>query len=78
MIDERRAIGFGISAVLLWSTVATAFKLTLEQFTPIQMLTIASFVSALTLIVICFLQGKLDQFYFLRETSERRCMIQIH
>ncbi len=42
MIDERRAIGFGISAVLLWSTVATAFKLTLEQFTPIQMLTIAS------------------------------------
>ncbi|GLO59526.1 membrane protein [Vibrio sp. MACH09] len=61
MIDERRAIGFGISAVLLWSTVATAFKLTLEQFTPIQMLTIASFVSALTLIVICFLQGKLDQ-----------------
>lgn len=61
MIDERRAIGYGVSAVLLWSTVATAFKLTLEEFTPIQMLTIASFISALALITICYFQGKIHQ-----------------
>ncbi|OLQ92474.1 hypothetical protein BIY22_15625 [Vibrio panuliri] len=58
-MNERRALGFGLSAVLLWSTVATAFKLTLAEFTPIQMLTIASIVSALVLFIICGVQGKL-------------------
>ncbi len=58
-MDERRALGFGLAAVLLWSTVATAFKLTLAEFTPIQMLTIASIVSALALTVICAVRGKL-------------------
>lgn len=48
-MNERRALGFGVAAVLLWSTVATAFKITLEHFTPTQMLTIASAVSILAL-----------------------------
>lgn len=61
MINERRALGFGVAAVLLWSTVATAFKLTLQAFTPIQMLTVASFVSALVLLGICYAQGKMGQ-----------------
>ncbi|EGQ8091785.1 DMT family transporter [Vibrio vulnificus] len=60
-MNERRALGFGLSAVLLWSTVATAFKLTLAEFSPIQMLTIASVVSAMALLAICALQGKLTQ-----------------
>ncbi|WP_261816410.1 DMT family transporter [Vibrio gallicus] len=57
-MNERKALTLGLSAVLLWSTVATAFKLTLAEFTPIQMLTIASLVSAIALLVICTLQGK--------------------
>ncbi|WP_417877467.1 DMT family transporter [Vibrio sp.] len=60
-MNERRALGFGLSAVLLWSTVATAFKLTLAEFTPIQMLCIASIVSAIALIIVCGVQGKLNQ-----------------
>ncbi len=60
-MNERRALGFGLSAVLLWSTVATAFKLTLAEFTPIQMLTIASIVSAIALTLVCGVQGKLNQ-----------------
>ncbi|PMK04262.1 DMT family transporter [Vibrio sp. 10N.261.55.A7] len=60
-MNERRAIGFALSAVLLWSTVATAFKLTLAEFTPIQMLTVASIVSAIALMIICSIQGKLSQ-----------------
>ena len=52
-MNERRALGFGLSAVLLWSTVATAFKLTLAEFSPIQMLTIASIVSSIALIAVC-------------------------
>lgn len=60
-MNERRALGFGLSAVLLWSTVATAFKLTLAEFSPIQMLTIASIVSSATLFTVCAFQGKLSQ-----------------
>ncbi|WP_228013264.1 DMT family transporter, partial [Vibrio sp. OPT18] len=60
-MNERRALGFGLSAVLLWSTVATAFKLTLAEFSPIQMLTIASIVSSIALIAVCAFQGKLSQ-----------------
>ncbi|MCG7491365.1 DMT family transporter [Vibrio sp. Of14-4] len=59
-MNERRAIGLGLSAVLLWSTVATAFKLTLAELTPIQMLTVASTVSTLALTLICAWQGKLS------------------
>ncbi|NRF32394.1 DMT family transporter [Vibrio coralliilyticus] len=59
-MNERRALGFGLSAVLLWSTVATAFKLTLAELTPIQMLTVASMVSALALTAVCAIQGKLS------------------
>ncbi len=58
-MSERRALGFGLSAVLLWSTVATAFKLTLAEFTPIQMLCVASIVSAIALTIVCGAQGKL-------------------
>jgi len=63
MINERRALGFGISAVILWSTVATAFKITLQEFTPIQMLTVASLVSAIVLFIICCFQGKTNQIF---------------
>ncbi|MGR5168756.1 DMT family transporter [Vibrio astriarenae] len=60
-MNERRALLLGLSAVLLWSTVATAFKLTLAEFSPIQMLTIASMVSALALFIVCALKGTLQQ-----------------
>lgn len=58
-MNERYALGYGLAAVLLWSTVATAFKITLDFFTPIQMLVAASVVSALALAGIAFYQGKL-------------------
>jgi drug/metabolite transporter (DMT)-like permease len=61
MKNEKRALVLGLAAVLLWSTVAVAFKLTLQEFTPIQMLTVASFVSAIVLTAICYVQGKLNQ-----------------
>ncbi|GAB7218944.1 DMT family transporter [Vibrio comitans] len=57
-MNERKALILGLSAVLLWSTVATAFKLTLAEFTPIQMLTCASIVSAIALLLICLYQKK--------------------
>jgi len=60
-MNERRALVLGLSAVLFWSTVATAFKLTLAEFTPNQMLTIASIVSAAALLIICAFKGTLNQ-----------------
>jgi len=60
-MNERRALGLGVAAVLFWSTVATAFKITLAEFTPIQMLTVASIVSAIALFTICAFRGQLNQ-----------------
>lgn len=62
-MNERKALTLGLSAVLLWSTVATAFKLTLAEFTPIQMLTIASLVSAIALFIVCHFQGKTNNIF---------------
>ncbi|MDW6091321.1 DMT family transporter [Vibrio rhizosphaerae] len=59
MNNEKQALLFGLSAVLLWSTVATAFKLTLAQLTPIQMLTVACFSSIVSLLMICTYQRQL-------------------
>ncbi|MCV6605626.1 MAG: DMT family transporter [Porticoccaceae bacterium] len=57
--NHKQAFVFAIAAVLLWSTVATAFKITLQYLTPIQMVFYASAVSALALFLISAIQGKL-------------------
>ena len=44
--DERKALLFGIGAVLMWSTVATGFKLGLTVLAPAQLLLIGACVSA--------------------------------
>ena len=36
--DERRALLYGVGAVLLWSTVATGFKLGLKELAPLELL----------------------------------------
>ncbi|GAB2519403.1 DMT family transporter [Microbulbifer agarilyticus] len=45
--DNRRATLFALAAVLCWSTVASAFKLSLQYLSPLQLVTIASVVSTL-------------------------------
>jgi hypothetical protein len=59
MKDQRRAMLFGLGAVLLWSTVATAFKLTLGYYTPLQMLLMACLTSVGVLALILTVQGRL-------------------
>jgi len=44
-VNERRAIQLGLGAVMLWSTVATAFSLSLRYLTPLQLVTVATVVS---------------------------------
>ena len=45
MIDQRKADIYGLSAVLCWSTVAAAFKLSLVYLSPAQLVMVASIVS---------------------------------
>ncbi len=43
--SEGRALLFGLGAVMLWSTVATAFNLSLKFISPLQLVTVASVTS---------------------------------
>ncbi len=57
MQQQTRAYLFAGGAILLWSTVATAFKLALAYMTPVQLLLYASITSTLVLAAIVLVQG---------------------
>ncbi|MEW5251418.1 DMT family transporter [Microbulbifer discodermiae] len=48
-VNNRRAYLLALAAVLCWSTVASAFKLSLQFVSPLQLVTIAALVSTLLL-----------------------------
>ncbi len=58
MDNQKKAYLYAALTVLLWSTVASAFKLTLRSLNFIQMLLIASLVSTAALFLILLAQGK--------------------
>ncbi len=74
MNPQRQAMLFGLSAVLLWSTVATAFKLSLRYCTPIELLLYASFFSTLVIGVILSFQGK---FHLVFQCSRREYLLSV-
>lgn len=59
MSDQRKAYIYGGATVALWSTVATAFKLSLRHLTPLQLLLYASITSILALAAILAARGRL-------------------
>jgi drug/metabolite transporter (DMT)-like permease len=71
MTDQHKAYFFAAMTVLLWSTVASAFKLSLRYMDPVQLLFFANLVSVTTLSVILIIQKKL---YLLRTYSRRDLM----
>jgi drug/metabolite transporter (DMT)-like permease len=58
MKTQHKAYLFGIATVLLWSTVASAFKLSLKHLDPANLLLYSSLVSVLALASILALQGR--------------------
>ncbi len=58
MQSQRKAYLYGLSAVLCWSTVATAFKLSLAHLSPAQLVLYASAASALFLACWLVLRGR--------------------
>lgn len=65
MTNQKQAMLFGLATVMLWSTVATAFKLSLRELTPVQMLVVACFSSVLVMALILVAQGRWHQVYSL-------------
>jgi len=61
MDRQKKAYLYAILTVLLWSTVASAFKITLRHLNFIQLLFYASFVSMAVLFLILLCQGKLRE-----------------
>lgn len=59
---------FGLGAVLLWSTVATAFSISLTYFSPTQLLLVANLVSLAFLLILITLKGEFSQ--LLQETQK--------
>lgn len=61
MTNERQATLYGLGAVLLWSTIATAFKLSLRHLTPVELLLYAGFFATMLLGAILLFTGKLGE-----------------
>ncbi len=57
-VNRRKAYLYGIATVLLWSTVASAFKISLRYLDYAQLLLYASAVSTVALGMVVLLQGK--------------------
>jgi drug/metabolite transporter (DMT)-like permease len=58
---QSRAYVFGLTSVLIWSTVASAFKLTLRHMDHVQLLAYATVTSTCVLLGILVVQKKLGQ-----------------
>lgn len=56
--DERAALGSALGAVLLWSTVATGFKLGLRDLEPVQLLLLGTLTSALLFAALATVSGQ--------------------
>ncbi|WP_372883087.1 DMT family transporter [Psychromonas sp.] len=69
MKNQKKATLFALIAVSMWSTVASAFKVTLTYFSPIQMLLVATLTTILALTGICHKQKKLHllKVYFVKK-----------
>lgn len=59
MTSQQKAYCYGLGAVLAWSTVATAFKISLRHLSPSQLVLYASAFSLLALLSILAGQGRL-------------------
>ena len=60
-----------MAAVLIWSTVASAFKLTLVHLQPIQLLLLSTMVSSVAMLAVITFQGKLKKLHKLRYDPKR-------
>ena len=75
MKDQKRATRYALATVAMWSTVASAFKLSLAHLTPLQLLFFASLASCLTLAAILAATGRLGLVRALSRAQWRRSFL---
>ncbi len=73
MNRQTKAYAYGIATVLLWSTVASAFKLSLRHLDPLQLLLYANVVSIATLFAVLAVQKKVYLLTQYRRRDFLRC-----
>lgn len=61
MKDQKKAVLCALGAVACWSTVATAFKLSLNYFSPAQLLWVATLTSLILLLCVLCYQKRLSE-----------------
>ncbi|WP_423130575.1 DMT family transporter [Gaoshiqia sp. Z1-71] len=66
MKNQKTAILLALLAVLLWSTVATSFKIALEGLNPFQLIFISSLVSLAFFFLVLVVQGKLKPLFLMK------------
>ncbi|MDP3642677.1 MAG: DMT family transporter [Bacteroidota bacterium] len=64
-----KAYIYALLSVLLWSTVATAFKLGLKELSPLYLILTASAVSLLTFFIVILIQGKIRELFTVNWTG---------
>lgn len=74
MTDQRKAYLYALATVLMWSTVASAFKVTLRYLDYAQLLLYSSIVSILILGTILIVQGKIKQIFALDTRQYLLCL----
>ncbi|WP_428562913.1 MAG: DMT family transporter [Solidesulfovibrio sp. DCME] len=75
MPDQKKATRYGLATVAMWSTVASAFKLSLAHLTPLQLLFYASLASCLVLGLVLAATGRLGALFALSRPQWRRSML---
>lgn len=75
MTQQNRATLYALATVLLWSTVASAFKLSLRHLEPPQLLLWASLASVVTLGGLLAVQGRLGVLFTYTRAQYRRSLL---
>ncbi|MGH1371493.1 MAG: DMT family transporter [Cellvibrionaceae bacterium] len=75
MSNDRKAILFGLAAVACWSTVAAAFKLSLQYSSPVQLVFYACVSSFVVLSVSVTLRKEWQDFFALSPAHWRRSFL---
>ena len=71
--NQKKAYAYGLSAVLIWSTVASAFKVALGYMAPLQLLFYAVIFSSISLFCILKIQNKTGQIKQMSKKQMLKC-----
>lgn len=73
MTNSKKALVYGLAAVAIWSTVASAFKISLKYLDPLQLLLCACTASIIALTGVLIFQGRLGELKKMNRHEVVRC-----